>query len=255
MKRKIFQLVVILFAFLSVFSCYPTSTYAAKTKTTQVQVTPLTRAHLDVNIIDDGPVYANDSDVKQVEITATDSFGNVLQNQPLTVRVPSGVTVRGNLNTQNGLTVLSFRASRAFRPTIIIRLANNIKVQRSFGITFSRINRNIINRTIPSTFNVNCPITFVAETDRSANFVRAEVVYDYRRLISRIWGKSGENRRVVVPMADENDQWIGTIGTNDTAKDRVSGLRFSYYFRMHDKDGRVFQSRRYNGYLSIQSNW
>lgn len=255
MRKKIFQSMIVLFTLVSVFCSYPTSAYAASAKTSQIQVNPLSRAHLSVDVINDGRVYANNLDVKQVEIVATDGSGDPLINQPLLIRTPVGVSVQGNQNTQNGLAVLSFSSNRAVSSTVTVRLANNIRVQKSFRINFSRINRFITNRTDARTFNVDCPITFIAETSRGANFVRGEVVYDYRRLISRIWGKSGENRRVVVPMTLENDQWIGTIGTNDTAKSRVSRLRFSYYFRLYDKDGRVYQSRRYNGYLSMQSNW
>lgn len=255
MRKKIFQSIIVLFALASVFCSYPTSAYAAKAKTSQVQTNPLSKARLSVDVIDDGRVYADNLDVKQVEIVATDGSSDPLINQPLLVRTPMGVSVQGNQNTQNGLTVLSFRSNRAVSSTVTIRLANNVRVQKSFRINFSRINRNITNRTDARTFNVDCPITFIAETSSGANFVRGEVVYDYRRWISRIWGKSGENRRVVVPMTMENDQWIGTISTNDTNRGRVSGLKFSYYFRMYDKDGRAYQSRRYNGYLSMQSNW
>lgn len=213
---------------------------------------PLLKSQLKVNVFNDGSVYANNSDYREIEVIAYNYLKSPLINQPLSIRLPAGVSFTGTLNTQNGLTKLYFRSSRAVSANISIRLTNRPSVYKNIRITFKPVVRRIRNLTDPRSFNVNCPITFIAESSTGANFTRAEVVYDYNRLINRIYGKSKEKRRVIVPMSKENDQWIGTLGGDNTNEGRVSGLRFSYYFRFYDANGRAYQSRRY--YSKLYTN-
>lgn len=199
-------------------------------------------------------IYANNKDAHVVDIAASDKVGNLLLNQSLSIWMPTGVSCGGNLNTGSGSTRLSCISSRSQNARITLKLTNDERVRTSFSLNFRRIDRRIYNRT-DNYFNINSPITLVAETSPGAGFVRGEVVYEYTRRINRIFGTENVRRSVVIPMTRNDNEWLGTVSATNTAYARVSGLRFSYYYRLFDENGQVFYSRRYSGRLSTNYNW
>jgi len=207
---------------------------------------------IKITLFDDynGKIYANNRDYFRIEFSVFDYFGNYLPNQPLIVSTPNGVNVAGDLNSMNGTTELFFRSERAVNARCYIALKNDPRVRKYFTIRFRKISYKIYNRTDRKSFNSDCPITFVAETPASDEFVRAEIVYEYDRLVPVLFWKDVRHQTLVEPMYREGGNWIGRVGGDNTSRSKVSKQKFSYYYRFYDRYGNVFQSKRYTGRLS-----
>jgi hypothetical protein len=198
----------------------------------------------------DGKIYANNRDYFRIEFSIFDYFGNYLPNQPLIVSTPSGVNVAGDLDSMNGTTELFFRSERPVNARCYVALKNDPRVRKYFTIRFRKTSYKILNRTDRKSFNSDCPITFVAETPASNEFVRAEIVYEYDRLVPVLFWKDVRHQTLTEPMYREGGNWIGRIGGDNTSRSKVSKQKFSYYYRFYDRHGNVFQSKRYTGRLS-----
>lgn len=209
--------------------------------------------------------FPNNRDCINFTVSAYNSSGSYLANQPLNFTMSSSFVLRNDqgveleesaINSGPGQSRFCLTALRSTSGSVTVRFNNYPRTKKSFKVSF-RPNGKIKDATDKNDFIYDQPITFSAEIApwMVDNLVTKRVVYTYKRHYKNFWGKSKYRQQSeVVNLSCVDGQCLGTLSSDrdgPTDDSAVSGGKFKYRFEFVDENGKRF-SKTFSGTFKKQ---